>query len=183
MCVIGSGETGVLLKGGLVRLLNGDVYLLSDCTLKGGGTLVLAVGQVQAPQAPKKVRGKEKLKGVSLLDDTLSFSFIPSLPPPQVRLISEAHEPPPAPPTAEVPYTPFALLGGALLFAFKKLAGLDRQLKSGSCEIRHREAIVRIAKLEGKVLRKQVVDGVKTAKGLKEKLEEKKEGQDEAKPL
>ena len=58
-----------------------------------------------------------------------------------------------------------------MLYVLKKVSGLDRKLKHGSCEVRHQQAITRIAKLEGKVLRKQVVDG---GKAVKAKLDERK---------
>ena len=66
---------------------------------------------------------------------------------------------------------PFAIIGVFLIYTLKKLSGLDRKLKHGSCEIKHQQAITRIAKLEGKVLRKQVIDG---GKKLKAKLDERK---------
>lgn len=71
---------------------------------------------------------------------------------------------------------PFSVVGASLMYLLKKVSGLDRKLKEGSCEVRHQEAITRIAKLEGKVLRKQIVDG---AKLVKSKLDERKGEKDE----
>lgn len=187
MCVIGEGESATLLKGGYVRLLNGRIYHLSECDLKGGGRLVLSMGEsYEEEMLPPKRRGapKVKEKGVVILGDSSTYSFLSPLSTMEIPAISEVHEPPPPPPV-EIPYSPFAVVGGVLLFMLKKVAGLDRQLKAGTCELRHQEAIVRIAKLEGKVLRKQIVDGAKTAKGLKEKMSAKKdeEKEDETKPV
>ena len=175
MCVIGEGEEGLLLKKGLVRLSNGQVYKLSDCDLKPGGRLILSMESVEVESAPRKKPLPSPVKGEFLIKDNEGFSFVSGLDYPVVELISYEEVPPPPPPP-EIPYTPFAVVGGALLLLLKKVAGLDRALKSGSCEIRHQEAIFRISKLEGKVLRKQIVDGAKAAKGLKEKYVDNKEG-------
>ena len=177
MCVIGEGESATLLKGGLVRLLNGDIYHLSDCELKAGGRLVLSLGESQ--DTPKrKVAKPPRVEGVAMLGDSSEYSFVSPLTLEEVVLISEVQQPPPPPPPPpEIPYSPFSVVGGVLLYVLKKVAGLDRELKAGSCEIRHKEAIVRIAKLEGKVLRKQIVDGAKTAKGLKDKFVPQEDGE------
>jgi hypothetical protein len=188
MCVIGEGESATLLKGGYVRLLNGRIYHLSECDLKGGGRLVLSMGESYEEEMlpPKRVGApKVKEKGVVILGDSSTYSFLPPLSTMEIPVISEVQEPPPPPPPVEIPYSPFAVFGGVLLLMLKKVAGLDRQLKAGTCELRHKEAIVRIAKLEGKVLRKQITDGAKTAKGLKEKMTAKndEEKEDETKPV
>jgi hypothetical protein len=170
MCVITEGITAQLLKGGLVRLNDGSVYRLDDCKLEAGGRIVLAVGIEREKPRPKprpnprpKIVGEVNLEGVevSLGDFSLETQEIILHPP---------KEPPPPfePPATLVPFT---LVGAALLYLLKKVSGLDRKLKHGSCEVRHQEAITRIAKLEGKVLRKQVVDG---GKAVKAKLDERK---------
>lgn len=167
MCVIGPGEEGILLKGGLVKLRNGEIYHLSDCELRPGGKFTLSLGTVRAPK--KTYRPVEKVKGKVLIGQDTEITLVGVLERPSVEMISFKEEPPP-PPQVETPVAPFAGVGMVLLMVIKKVAGLDRQLKAGSCEIRHQEAIVRIAKLEGKVLRKQIVDGAKTVYGLKDRF-------------
>jgi len=166
MCVITEGITAQLLKGGLVRLNDGSVYRLEDCKLEAGGRLVLAVGIKREKPRPKprlKIVGEVNLEGVevSLGDFSLETQEI------------ILHPPKEPPPPFEPPATliPFSVVGATLLYLLKKVSGLDRKLKHGSCEVRHQEAITRIAKLEGKVLRKQVVDG---GKAVKAKLDERK---------
>ena len=171
MCIIGEGEEGTLLEGGLVRLKNGDLYYLSDCQLKAGGKLILGVGIVRASPKPKP---KPKVKG-EVIFDNVEIPFVSSLMPPTVVIETGVSEPPPAPRAVQMPYSPFAIIGVALVLVFKKLSGLDRELKSGSCPIRHQEAITRIAKLEGKVLRKQVIDGGKKVKEFADKRREEQD--------
>ena len=182
MCVIGQGEYAILLKGGLVKLKNGDVYHLSDCTLEAGGRLALSIGQVSSP--PRSKPSKKVIKGEVLFSDSEGIHFLEEgLREPIVvlkELRQEIQQPPPLPPPVEVPYSPFVVMGGVLMFVLKKVAGLDRVLKAGTCEMRHQEAIVRIAKLEGKVLRKQIVDGAKGVKGAKEKWDKRKVEEEEA---
>ena len=168
MCIIGEGEEGTLLEGGLVRLKNGDLYYLSDCQLKAGGKLILGVGIVREKPKPKP---KPKVKG-EVIFDNVEMPFVSSLTPPTVVIETGA---PPPPPPVQMPYSPFAVIGVALVLVFKKLSGLDRELKSGSCPLRHQEAITRIAKLEGKVLRKQVIDGGKKVKELADKRREEQD--------
>jgi hypothetical protein len=168
MCIIGEGEIGTLLKGGLVQLSNGDVYPLKDCQLKPGGRLSLSVGS--APPA-KIWKPQPKIKGVSILPSEMIGLGSGNLEVQPIALKTMTSAPEPLPPP-EVPMSPFAVVGGVLLLVLKKVAGLDRQLKSGNCQLRHQEAITRIAKLEGKVLRKQIVDGAKFVKG---KIDERKE--------
>lgn len=174
MCEIKEGEIGTLLKGGLVRLRDGSVYHLKDCSFGVGGRLVLSVSMPK-PIFKKKieVEGASNLEGVpiSLIDTQLSVKEIPTFVISEHVLVASEPEPP-----LEIEST---LLGGlsiGLAFLFKKVTGLDRELKAGSCEIRHQEAITRIAKLEGKVLRKQIVDG---AKFVKSKIDERKETSDD----
>jgi hypothetical protein len=165
MCEIKKGMEVYLLKGGLVKLPDGSVYALSDCSFTGG-KIILGIGEYVPPRPKKKVI---KVNGIPLLEeDHIDFGDYNLRP---VELVlNPIKEPEPEPP---VSYTlPFALIGAGLLFALKKISGLDRKLKTGSCEVRHQEAIVRIAKLEGKVLRKQVMDG---GKKIKEKFIDKKE--------
>jgi len=178
MCVIGQGEYAILLKGGLVKLKNGDVYHLSDCTLEAGGRLALSIGQVSSTKPPRSKPPKKVIKGEVLFSDSEEVHFLEEgLREPVVvlkEIRQEIQQPPPLPPPAEIPYSPFVVMGGILMFVLKKVAGLDRVLKAGTCEMRHQEAIFRIAKLEGKVLRKQIVDGAKGVKGAKEKWDSRK---------
>jgi len=178
MCVIGEGVRATLLKGGLVMLEDGSIYHLSDCTLKAGGTLSLSISAVPVKSSPNRI----KIEGVSLLSLDHLERFTGGLEAPVVRLTrQEIKAPLPLPPVAEVPYTPFALIGASMLLLLKKIAGLDKQLKAGTCEMRHVEAINRIASLEGKVLRKQIVDGGKFVYGLKDKLSKGESDQEEEK--
>lgn len=172
MCEIKEGEIGTLLKGGLVRLRDGSVYHLKDCSFGVGGRLVL---NATTPPIKKEieVKGASNLEGVSLslIDTQLLVEEMP------VLFISEQATLAPDPePPLEIESTILGGLSLGLAFVFKKLAGLDRELRAGSCEIRHQEAITRIAKLEGKVLRKQLVDG---AKFVKSKIDERKETSEE----
>lgn len=169
MCIIGEGEIGTLLKGGLVKLSNGEVYYLKDCQLKPGGLLSLSVGS--APQEKKWKPKPKREEGVSILPSEMIGLGSGNLEVQPIALKEMTSAPEPLPPP-EVPMSPFAVVGGVLLLVLKKVAGLDRQLKSGSCQLRHQEAMTRIAKLEGKVLRKQIVDGAKFVKG---KIDERKD--------
>ena len=169
MCKIENGEIGQLLKGGMVRLTHGEVYHLKDCTFGAGGRLVLSV--VSTPRIPQENPIKSSITleymGSKLIDPTLKTHPIPIL-----YTQSLVAEQPKAPQEASITVetTLLATMGMMCLFVLKKVAGLDRELKAGSCQIRHQEAISRIAKLEGKVLRKQLVDG---AKFVKDKLDKR----------
>lgn len=164
MCTITKGQKAILLKGGLVRLENGDVYKLSDCHLENGARLVLGVATVR-----KKKHIAKKQSGVVLLNDMENVSFISHLDPPEVAYIKIKH--PPQIVKKEIPSSPFIAIGLVFLLVVKKIAGLNKELKTGSCPIRHQEAITRIAKLEGRLLRKQIIDG---GKKVKEHLDSKK---------
>lgn len=178
MCDIRDGEIGTLLKGGLVRLRDGSIYRLKDCSFGEGGRLVLSTGEpskrrARAPSPKKKkYEGKANLDGleITFLDNDLRA---PSVVMREMKEVIE--QPPPQPKIDSVDMGVLSAVGATLLFVLKKVSGLDRKLKDGSCAVRHQEAIVRIAKLEGKVLRKQLVDGAKTAKGLKEKWDSRSE--------
>jgi hypothetical protein len=173
MCLITEGVTAQLLKDGLVRLNDGSIYYLKDCKLEAGGRIVLAMGiekdKPRAKPIPQpKVEGEVNLEGieVSLGDFSLETQEIILQPPKE--------SPPPFEPPATL--VPFTVVGATLLYILKKVSGLDRKISHGSCEVRHQQAITRIAKLEGKVLRKQIVDGGKTVKA---KLDERKVKNDE----
>lgn len=171
MCVIKEGVVGQLLKGGLVRLNDGSIYYLKDCKFEVGGRIVLAMG-IQKPR-PKprpqpKVEGEVNLDGINV-----SFGDF-SLETQEIILQPPKESPPPFEPPATL--VPFTVVGATLLYLLKKVSGLDRKLSHGSCEVRHQQAITRIAKLEGKVLRKQIIDGGKTVKA---KLDERKAKNDE----
>jgi len=177
MCDIRDGEEAVLLKNGLVRLKDGSIHNLKDCDLGAGGKLILSAGEY----TPRSVKKKKKYVGKAHLDGA-EIDFLGS----QLQLSPIAllktekviEQPPPPPPPKRDPYEigVLSMVGATLMFVLKKVAGLDRKLREGSCAIRHQEAIIRIAKLEGKVLRKQIIDGAKTAKSIKDKVSEKKEG-------
>ena len=169
MCVINTGDVAYLIKGGNVLLPDGYIYPLSSCKWLGG-KLILGIGEVKrSPPLKRKVKKKDsKSEGVVLIKgdeiDLGEYNLEP--------VIMTLNTPPPSPPPPPPSYLlPFSIIGVGLLYSIKKLSGLDRKLKHGSCEVRHQEAINRIAKLEGKVLRKQVVDG---GKAVKAKLDERK---------
>ena len=166
MCVITEGVTATLLKDGLVRLNDGSVYSLNDCKIEPGGRMVLAIGIEKPKPKPKpkpKVEGVVNLEGieVSFGDLFLETQEIILQPPKQAPLPFE-------PPNTLVPFT---VVGATLLYLLKKVSGFDRKLSHASCVVKHQEAVTRIAKLEGKVFRKQIVDG---GKAVKSKLDEKK---------
>jgi len=151
-------------------LEDGSVYYLKDCKLEGGGTLILSVGETKDPP----LRAKPRVKGEVIFPKEALRGFIEGLEAPVIHLAHIETKPSEKPliDSSMLDHAPLTVVGGLLLFLLKKVAGLDRALKAGSCELRHQEAIIRIATLEGKVLRKQIVDGAKTAYGLKKKLSE-----------
>lgn len=171
MCVVNPGDVVYLIKDGLVRFEDGSVYLFKDCKLRGG-TLVLGVGEVKSKPKPKP---KPKVEGEAILEEINLGSF--QLKPLEVKtmMTTPVKEEKVEPPTSTLP---LAVLSVAVIYALKKVLGLDRKLKQGSCEVRHQEAITRIAKLEGKVLRKQIVDGAKLVKGKLDEKKSKGEGSD-----
>jgi len=159
MCEIKKGDVVYLVKGGNVMFEDGRLYRMSDCKLKGG-KIVLGMKGV----AEKKV---EKKEGISLLkQDSIDLGDF-KLESMEIEL-----------PKEEMPERndfggwvgPVLMLGAGFLWMLKKISGFDRKINFNSCELRHQEAIVRIAKLEGKVLRKQLIDG---GKKVKEKMEKK----------
>jgi hypothetical protein len=173
MCVITEGVTAQLLKDGLVRLNDGSVYNLNDCKLEPGGRIVLAMG-IEKPKSKHRYKPKPKVKGEVFLEDIEVSLYEDTLKTQEIILQPPKEAPPPFEPPATL--VPFTVVGATLLYVLKKVSGFDRKLSHGSCEVRHQQAITRIAKLEGKVLRKQVVDGGKT---VKTKLDERKAKKDE----
>lgn len=172
MCTIGEGVSAQLLKGGLVRLNNGEIYYLKDCKLEPGGRFVLSVGY----EEKRQVASTPKRKGVAHLDD-ISFKLGDYTLNPIEMIMQPAKEETPKPVEPPTSYTlPLAVVSGVLMYALKKISGLDKELKAGTCEMRHQEAVTRIASLEGKVLRKQIVDGAKFVKG---QLDERKKDDEE----
>lgn len=174
MCEIKKGDIVYLVKGGKVLLPNGFVYPIDSCKWLGGKIIlgVQEVGQKPVRKKPKKpVLNQPFPLDIDLVDlgeYELKSTEIVISPPKTVKDI-------PTPPSYTLPFT---VIGIFLLYTLKKLSGLDRKLKHGSCEIKHQQAITRIAKLEGKVLRKQVIDG---GKKLKAKLDERKKDEQETK--
>lgn len=173
MCVITEGVIATMLKDDLVRLNDGSIYKLKDCKLESGGRIVLAIG-IGKPKPKRRYKPRPKAEGivnlegveVSLGDFSLETQEIILQPP-------KEEDPPFEPPVALVPFT---VVGATLLYVLKKVSGFDRKLSHGSCAVKHQEAVTRIAKLEGKILRKQVIDGGKTVKA---KLDERKANKDE----
>jgi hypothetical protein len=135
----------------------------------------LSAGEHTPRPVKKKYVGKAYLDGVEIefLGSQLQLSPIALL---KTEKVIEQTPPPTPPKIDSYEIGALSMVGATLMFVLKKVAGLDRKLREGSCTIRHQEAIFRIAKLEGKVLRKQIVDGAKTAKNIKDKVSEKKEG-------
>jgi hypothetical protein len=165
MCTINPGDEVHLVKGGYVLLPNGELHKSKDCVWKGG---VISL-KIVTPR-PKPIPKPSKKEGVTMITGGDVSIGEYTLEPITISYLRQ-EEPEPSPPLISDP-APLAIVGAVLIYALKKVAGLDRELKSGSCEIRHQQAVIRIAKLEGKVLRKQIVDG---AKLVKEKVSREKE--------
>ena len=176
MCEIKEGDEVYLIKGGKVLFPDGSIYNLQDCQLTGG-RLIMGVEEGIEEQRPKKrfrrVKkkkvggGKEFVfegKGIDLGEFKLETSVAEIVRIEDKKEVNETNE--------YISFLPLAIIGVGLLYVLKKVSGFDRELRKGTCEMRHAEAIVRIAKLEGKVLRKQVIDG---GKKVKEKIDERKE--------
>ena len=174
-CLIDNGEVGILYKGGLVKLSNGDFYYLKDCDFSTGGRLV--IGIEESPERRFKEERKEEVKyskGEALLRDT-EFSFSETKLSPISIIMMPTEE---SAPLVKRENTYDDLFPVSFIFfiscigvLFKKLAGINRQINSGTCEMRHYEAMSRIAKVEGKLLRKQAIDG---SKKIKQKFDENK---------
>lgn len=174
MCRIKSGMSVQLVSEGRVLFPDGSLYYLKDCTLETGARLVLAVGtEDKPPPVRRRVKPKPKpLPSDNFMEqDEISLADL-SLKTEAITLQVPPPEPLPEPPlgVSEVAIT---TIGATLLWVLKKVSGLDNQLKSRSCAVRHQEAMTRIGKLEGKVLRKQIVDGGKFVKGQLDKRKEK----------
>ena len=176
MCKIKEGDEVYLIKGGKVLFPDGSIYNLKDCQLSGG-RLIMGIeegieersGSKKSIKRDKKKKagGKEFVfegKGIDLGEFKLETSATEIVSIEDKKEVNEMNE--------YVSFLPLAIIGAGLLYALKKVSGLDRELRKGTCEMRHTEAIVRIAKLEGKVLRRQIIDG---GKKIKEKIDEKKE--------
>jgi hypothetical protein len=173
MCIINEGDEVYLVKGGKVLFKDGTTYPFSSCKWLGG-KVILGISTSRPPKAKKRpIKYKPRIEGKVLLDDNLYLGEY-TLEPMVIQTPKE-----PLIETQPTSYlVPISIIGVGLLYALKKVSGLDRKLKQGSCEIRHQEAITRIAKLEGKVLRKQISDGGKT---IKSKLDQRKESKDDQK--
>lgn len=177
MCKIKEGDEVYLIKGGKVLFPDGSIYNLKDCQLSGG-RLIMGIEEGIEERSgskksikwdkKKKVGGKEFVfegKGIDLGEYSLETSVTTEIVSIEDKKeVNEMNE--------YVSFLPLTIIGAGLLYALKKVSGLDRELRKGTCEMRHTEAIVRIAKLEGKVLRRQIIDG---GKKIKEKIDEKKE--------
>ena len=181
MCVIKEGVEVYLISGGNVMFPNGDVYSLSDCKLTGG-TLILGVGEVEEESPyvrkalPRRVKRKKNIGKSLIIQDDVGFGDY-SLDSLDLKTLGVVEVPEKL---ESVDYPNVDVVGFGVVFAlimtlFKKVAGLNRELKGGSCEVRHIEAITRISKLEGKVLRKQIVDG---GKFIKEKYDNAKKDEE-----
>ena len=176
MCEIKEGVEVYLISGGNVMFPNGDIYSLNDCKLTGG-TLILGVGEVEdeSPYIRYRKKPKKKNTGKSLIVKDMFDLGEFELKEMKTQIIEVKDE---AIPVED--YNDFFIGGFVIVFAllvniFKKVSGINNELKIGSCEVRHAEAITRIAKLEGKVLRKQIVDGGKFVKEKYDKSKKEKE--------
>lgn len=176
MCEIKEGVEVYLVSGGNVMFPNGDIYSLSDCKLTGG-TLILGIGEAEdaSPHIGYQKKPKKKNVGKSLIVKDMFDLGDFELKEIKTQMIEVKDEVIP-----EENYNDFFAGGFVIVFAllfniFKKVSGINNELKIGSCEVRHAEAITRISKLEGKVLRKQIVDGGKFVKEKYDKSKKKKE--------
>ena len=174
-CLINNGEIGILYKGGLVKLSDGNFYRLTDCEFSPGGRLV--IGVEESPERRFKEERKEEIKyskgEVLLRDDEFSFSET-KLNPISIMMMPSQKEKPylkSEDTLTDLFPASFLFVCGLIGVLFKKLAGVNRQINSGTCEMRHYEAMTRIAKVEGKLLRKQAIDG---GKKIKQKFDENK---------
>ena len=180
-CEIKEGDEVYLIKGSKVLFQSGEVYNLKDCRVSGGKIIIGIEETVPSAQKkkPKLVKKKSKSKkGKVLLEDIeislgdlkLKNPYVEIKTTVQQKKFKETKK------EVDVPGTllPFTIAFSCIFYLFKKISGLDRKLKSGSCEVRHIEAINRIAKLEGKVLRKQIIDGSKAIKSKIEKNRDEK---------
>lgn len=175
MCEIKEGDEVYLVKGGKVLFPDGSIYDLRDCQLSGG-RLILGIEEDAEDNWPKKLTrsvekkktgGKEfvfESKDIDLGEYNLETNAVEIVSIEDKKEINETNE--------YMSFLPLAIICAGLLYALKKVSGFDRELKKGTCEMRHAEAVVRIAKLEGKVLRKQIIEG---GKKVKEKFDEKKD--------
>jgi hypothetical protein len=159
MCKISEGEIALLLPDGKVRLEDGSVHYLRQCELLPGARLLLGVREYTHKKK------KPPIKGVYNADrDMVDFEISPLV---LKEIIVPKKDP--LPPQVSEPESNYLhvlapITIAALAYLFKKVAGLDNKLTSGSCEVKHQVAMDRIAKLEGKVLRKQIIDGGKLVK-------------------
>jgi len=180
-CEIKEGDEVYLIKGGKVLFQSGEVYNLKDCNVSGGKIIIGIEETVPSAQKKKskfiKKKSKSK-KGKVLLEDIeislgdlkLKNPYVEIKTAVQQKKLEETkpHK------EIDVPgnLLPFTIAFSCIFYLFKKISGLDRKLSSESCEVRHIEAINRIAELEGKVLRKQIIDG---SKAIKSKVDKKRE--------
>lgn len=183
MCEIKEGDEVYLAKGGKVFFKStGHLYDLSNCKISGGRIIV---GIEESDEAfdnnlhiykNKNIKKRQQFKkGKVLLEDfDISLGDL-KLKNPYVEIKSVVHEKKleEVQNKVDVPITtlPFAIAFSCIFYLFKKISGLDRKLNAGTCEVRHAEAIKRIASLEGKVLRKQIIDG---GKAIKNKIDKNK---------
>jgi len=180
MCIVRDGESVILVKGGYVLFKDGSLYLLKDCKLEPGARLVLAISEPKKKSIPKRVYKPYvksdtflEVSDVSLADVYLEIEPVLMVNFNEDKRAEIAQPVEKKPQQSNISDIALPVVGVMLMYLLKKVSGLDKELKSGSCEIRHQEAVNRIASLEGKVLRKQIIDGAKFVKGQIDKRSER----------
>ena len=173
-CLIGEDEVAILYKGGLVKLKNGKFYSLRNCEFLPGGRLVIGIEEsISENYRASRIKERKIVKGEVLLRESDIVFENTKLNPVSIQIQHENVHKEFEKENGNESYfvISLVLIAGLFVSLFKKLAGINKELNSGSCQIRHSHAMMRISDLESKMLRKKVIDG---GKAVKQKLDERK---------